>query len=114
MLFRRYKLFIVVNNLGNNISNDVYCDTVNRFHQGIPSECRTVFPYVHICNFTYAHNKRTAIPAPSFMKLTDAQWYYKHKSYSEFHPNLIMIAGSMEIYQFTTLCEVWLSLHQFS
>jgi hypothetical protein len=51
---------------------------------------------------------------PIFTKLADAQRYYMHNSYTEFHPDLIMIAESMEIYQFTTLREVWLSLHQFS
>jgi len=35
------------------------------------------------------------------MKLTDAQRYYMHTSYSEFHPDLIMIAGSVEKYRFT-------------
>jgi len=49
-----------------------------------------------------------------FTKLTDAQRHYMHTSYTEFHTDLIIIAGSMEIHQFTTPCEVWLSLNQFS
>jgi len=55
-----------------------------------------------------------AFTKPIFTKLTDAQRYYMHNSYTEFHPDLIMIAESMEIYKFTTLRAVWLSLNQFS
>jgi len=152
MPFRSYKLFIVVNNLYNNISNYILCDAVNTLHQGI-LYFQNVIRFSHTCVYVisltpkwkngptrakvhetqrcstvlYAqllhrisprsdndcgkygnilfHDpmRSMAFTTPIFTKLTDAQRYYMHNSYTEFHPDL-MTAGSMEIYHFTTLC----------
>ena len=48
MPFRSYKLFIVVNNLYNNISNYILCDAVNTLHQGI-LYFQNVIRFSHTC-----------------------------------------------------------------
>jgi hypothetical protein len=90
MPFRRYKLFIVINNPDNNISNDVLCDAVNTLHQGI-LYFQKLLRFSHKCVYVISLTPIIKEPAPSFTKLKDAQSYYMHTSYTEFHPDLIMM-----------------------